>query len=40
MKANKEFRNLHFCEYEVLSEELDLVACTICGRQPETWVGA
>jgi len=22
----------HFCEYEVLSEEHNLVACTICGN--------
>ena len=35
MKANKEN---HYCEYEVLSEELNLVACTYCGQDPE--VGA
>jgi len=32
MEANKVFT--HYCEYNVLSEKLDLVACTECGRQP------
>ena len=31
MKANKK----HFCEYEVLSEEHNLIVCEICGQQPE-----
>ena len=24
----------HFCEYEVISEEMNLVACNYCGEQP------
>ena len=24
----------HFCEYEVLSEEHNLIACNICGQEP------
>jgi len=35
MKAREnKFVKTHFCEFEVLSEELNLVACTICGGQP------
>lgn len=30
MKANR----THYCEYEVLSEEMNLVACLTCGEQP------
>ncbi len=30
MKANKK----HFCEYEVLSEEDNLIACFVCGEEP------
>ena len=28
----------HYCEYEVISEEMDLVACNYCGKEPD--VGA
>lgn len=38
MKANEKFEKTHFCEFEVLSEELNLVACTICGKQPRMGV--
>ena len=33
MKVKNEFKT-HHCEYEVLSEELNLVACSVCGEQP------
>jgi len=33
MKAINELA--HFCEHEVISEEMNLVACTYCGEQPE-----
>ena len=38
MKTYSEFA--HFCEYEVISEEMNLVACNICGEQPQLGVGA
>ena len=32
MEASKMFT--HYCEYEVLSDKLDLVACAECSRRP------
>ena len=26
----------HFCEYEVLSEELNLIACNFCGQEAKS----